>query len=132
MRNELLVVVLETQEFVTVLVDMGGELVLDALPCGDVSGVLVAVLPDDPPGLENGSGRGGPDLGRVGEAALEKALDHEGMGLRVEGVELGRDVGLRGDVKGLGFRVGVGVGAVGVRVWDVVVFVGGVRRGGGG
>lgn len=128
MRNELLVIVLEAQEFVTVLVDVGGELVLDALPGGDVGGVLVAVLPDGAPGLEDGAGRGGADLDGGGEAGVEDAPDHEGMGIRVEGVELGGDVGLRGDVDGLGFGVGFGV-----RVWDVVVFVGGVGgRGGGG
>lgn len=97
MGNELLGVVLEAEEFVTVRVDVSGELVLDPLPSREVSGVLVAVLPDGAPGLEDGAGRGGADLRRRGEAALEEAADHEGVGLRVEGVELRRDVGLGAD-----------------------------------
>lgn len=77
MRNELLRIVLEAEEFVTVLVDVSGELVLDPLPSREVSRVLVAVLPDGAPRLEDGARSGGADLRRRGEAALEEAADHE-------------------------------------------------------
>lgn len=132
MRNELLGIVLEAEEFVTVLVDMGGELVLDALPRGEVSRVLVPVLPDGAPRLEHGSRRGGSDLSRVGEPALQEAPNHQGVGLRVESVELGRDMGLRTDVeRRRWWRGPVLVRIGGVRVCglsrNVVVFVGGVR-----
>lgn len=61
---------------VTVRVDVGGELVLDAFPGGEVGGLLVAVLPDGAPRLEDGAGGGGADLGRGGKAVLEEAADH--------------------------------------------------------
>lgn len=143
MRNELLGIVLETEKLVTVGVDVGGELVLDALPGREVGRVLVPVLPDGAPRLEDGARRGGADLGRRGEAALQEAADHQGVGLRVEGVELGGDVGLRTDVERRRRAAVVGGGGVGVGVGNrvcgavvsrsVVVLVGGVgRRGGGG
>ncbi|KAK7836067.1 coproporphyrinogen-iii oxidase 2, partial [Quercus suber] len=62
-----------------------GVLVLDSLPRGEVRGVLVVVFPDD------------VDLCRCGQAVLEEAVDHEGVGFWVEGVKLGGDVGLRAD-----------------------------------
>lgn len=100
MGNELLRIVFEAKELVTVgRVDVGRELVLDALPRGEVGGVLVAVFPDSAPGLEHGPRRGGADLARGGEPVLQEAADHQGVGLRVEGVELGGDVGLRADVE---------------------------------
>lgn len=69
-------VVFEAQELITVGADMGGELVLDALPGGDVGGVLVAVLPDGAPTGEDGGGGGGSDLVGGGEAAPQEAADH--------------------------------------------------------
>lgn len=93
-------IVFEAKELVTGgRVDVGRELVLDALPRGEVGGVLVAVFPDGAPGLEHGARRGGTDLGWGGEPVLEEAADHQGVRLRVEGVELGGDVGLRADVE---------------------------------
>ncbi|PKI31091.1 hypothetical protein CRG98_048518 [Punica granatum] len=49
------------------------------------------------------------DLGGGGEAAHEEAADHEGVGLGVEGVELGGDVGLRAGVGGTVWVLGVRV-----------------------
>lgn len=129
MRNELLGIVLETEEFITILVDMGGELVLDALPSGEVSGVLVAVLPDGAPRLEHRSWRGGSDLGWGGEPALQEAANHQGMGLRVESVELGGDMGIGTNIERLVMMVLVGIGGIRVRglSGNVIVLVGGVR-----
>lgn len=101
-RNQLLGIVLKAQEeVVTVMVMVGGsgELVLDAFPGGEVGGVLVAILPDGAPAGEDGGRSGGADLVGSGEAALEDAADHQGMGLGVEGVELGGDVGFWVDVR---------------------------------
>jgi hypothetical protein len=125
----LLSIVLETQKFITVLVEVSAELVLDALPGRDVSRVLISVLPDGAPRLEYVTRRGVSDLGRAGEPGLHEAPDHQGMGLGVEGVELGRDVGLRADVERRGFHVG---NRARVRVGNVVVFGRGVSRGRGG
>jgi len=69
-----------------------GELVLDALPRGEVGGVLVAVLPDRPPGGEHGERRGAADLVGGGGAAGADAAQHEPVGGGAEGVELRRDV----------------------------------------
>ncbi|KAG6665526.1 hypothetical protein CIPAW_02G167100 [Carya illinoinensis] len=100
MGDELLGIVFEAEELITGGgVDVGGELVLDALPGGKVRGVLVAVLPDGAPGLEDGPGCGSADLSRGGESLLQEAADHQGVGLRIEGVELGRDVGLGADME---------------------------------
>lgn len=116
-RYELVWVVLEEEDWVAAAgVDVGIELVLDALPGGEVGCVLVAVLPDGAPGAEDGAGGGAADLVRGGEAALEDAAGHEGVGVAVEGVELGGDVGLGVDVgRGMGQRLGArgGVGGVG-------------------
>ena len=71
-----------------------GELVLDALPRGEVGGVLVPVLPDGPPRGEHGERRGGADLVGGGGAAGEDAAQHEPVRGGAEGVEL------RGDVRG--------------------------------
>lgn len=101
MGNKLLGIVLEAKKLVASVIHVGGELVLDPLPGGEVGGLLVAVLPDGAPGLEHGPRGGISDLERGGEAVLEDAADHEGVGLRVEGVELGGNVGLRGDEEGL-------------------------------
>ena len=141
-RNELVRVVLEAEEGVTVGIEVRLELVLDALPGSEVCGFLVAVLPDGAPGLEDGAGGGVDDLGGGGEAAVEEGADHEGVGFGVEGVELGGDVGFRGDeegrrgrgfggVVGLGCARGLGLGVGGVR-WGVVGGGVGRRRVGGG
>nr|POE58243.1 coproporphyrinogen-iii oxidase 2, chloroplastic [Quercus suber] len=61
------------------------------------------------------------DLCRCGQAVLEEAVDHEGVGFWVEGVKLGGDVGLRADdmelrlccLVELVVQVGVGFGRVG-------------------
>lgn len=92
-------------------VHVGIELVLDALPGGEVGGVLVAVLPDGAPGAEDGAGGGAADLVGGGESTLEDAARHEVVGLAVEGVELGGDVRLGVDVRRLRARRG-GVGGV--------------------
>ena len=89
---------------------------MDSLPRGEVRGVLVAVFPDGAPRLKDGA-----DLRWCGQAVLEEAANHEGVGFRVEGVELGGDVRLRADDMELGLlclvwlvvRVGVGFGLVG-------------------
>ena len=88
---------------------------MDSLPRGEVRGVLIAVFPDGAPRLKDGA-----DLRRCGQAVLEEAANHEGVGFRVEGVELGGDVRLRVDDVELGLhclvwlvvRVGVGFGLV--------------------
>lgn len=114
MRNELGSIVLKTQVIVsnfvigigmiraksdvTVVVE-DGEFVLDALPGGEIGGVLVAVLPDGAPAGEDGGRGGGFDFVGRGEAALENTGDHEGVGLLVESVELGGEVGERGDFR---------------------------------
>lgn len=127
MRNKLLGIILEVQELITGAgVDVGGELLLDALPRGEVGRVLVPVLPHRAPGLEDGAGRGGPNLGGGRQALLEDALDHEGVGIRVEGVELGRDVGVGANVR---------EGMVGILVPPAAASLGGYGsgcRGGGG
>ena len=89
---------------------------MDSLPRGEVRGVLIAVFPDGAPRLKDGA-----DLRRCGQAVLEEAANHEGVGFRVEGVELGGDVRLRVDDVELGLhclvwlvvRVGLGFGLVG-------------------
>lgn len=130
MRNTLLRIVFEAKEFVTgVRVHVRGELVLDSLPRGEVGGVLVAVFPDGAPRLQDGAWSGGADLRRRGQAVLEEAADHEGVGFRVEGVELGGDVGLRADDVELGLRCRVGLA---VRVGVGFGRVGGGGRGRGG
>lgn len=83
-----------------------GELVLDALPRGEVGGVLVPVLPDRPPGGEHGERRGAADLVGGGGAARADAAQHEPVGGGAEGVELRRDV--RGRVDGRQQREGGG------------------------
>lgn len=99
MRHELPGVVFKAEELVSRGgVEASGELVLDAFPRGDVGGVLVAVFPDGAPGLEDGARGGDADLGGGGEAAFAEAEDHEGVGIGVEGVELGGDVGVWVDV----------------------------------
>lgn len=114
MGNELLRIVLEAKEFVTVVwIHVCGELILDALPRGEVGGVFVAVLPDGTPRLEDGAWGCEADLRRCGEALLEEAADHEGVRFRVEGVELGGDVRLRADDVEFGYcgtRWWVGLG----------------------
>ena len=90
---------------------------MDLLP----RGVLVVVFPNGAPQLQDSQWSGGVDLHRRGQAMLEEVADHEGVGFRVEGVELGGDVGLRVDdvelglrcLVGLVVRVGVGFGRVG-------------------
>ena len=90
---------------------------MDLLP----RSVLVAVFPNGAPQLQDGLWSGGADLHRRGQAMLEEAADHEGVGFRVEGVELGGDVGLWVDDVELGLRClvglvvrgGVGFGRVG-------------------
>ena len=63
MGNGLIRIVFEAKEFVTGIgVHVCGELVLDSLPSGQVSGVLVAVLPHGAPRFEDGARRGGSDL----------------------------------------------------------------------
>nr|POE45710.1 hypothetical protein CFP56_05599 [Quercus suber] len=69
--------------------------VLDLLPCG----VLIAVFLDGVPRLQDGA-----DLRQRGQAVLEEAANHEGVGFRVEGVELEGDVGLQADDVELGLR----------------------------
>lgn len=102
-RDELVGVVFEAEEVgVGIRVVVGGKLVLDAFPGGEVGGVLVAVLPDGAPGGEHGAGGGGADVGGGGEAAEEEGAEHEGVGGGGEGVELGRDVGVGGDEEGFG------------------------------
>lgn len=71
-----------------------GELVLDALPRGEVGGVLVAVLPYRPPRGEHGGRGSGADLVDSGGAAREDAPQHEAVRRDGEGVEL------RGYVRG--------------------------------
>lgn len=75
------------------------ELVLDALPRGEVGGILVPVLPHRPPRGEHGGRRGGADLLGGGGAAREEAPQHERMGGSGEGVELRGDVRRRVDVR---------------------------------
>ena len=62
---------------------------MDLLP----RSVLVAVFPNGAPQLQDGLWSGGADLHRRGQAMLEEATDHEGVGFRVEGVELGGESG---------------------------------------
>jgi hypothetical protein len=64
------------------------ELVLDALPSGEVGRVLVPVLPHRPPRGEHGGGRRGADLVGGRGAAGEDASQHERVRLGGEGVEL--------------------------------------------
>jgi hypothetical protein len=136
-------------------VGRSGELVLDALPRGEVGSVLVPILPDRPPGGEHGERRGAADLvGRCG-AACSDAAYHEPVGGGAEGVELRRDVRDRVDRRqqreggggahqarvltgDLNQRLVVGVGVEevaaggrirGARVW--VRRVGWFRKGGG-
>ena len=90
---------------------------MDLLP----RGVLVVVFPNGAPQLQDSQWSGGVDLHRRGQAMLEEVADHEGVGFRVEGIELGGNVGLRADDVELGLRclvglvvqVGVGFGRVG-------------------
>lgn len=99
MRNELLGVILEAKKFITGGgVHMGGKLVLDALPCGEVRGILVSVLPDGAPRLEDSAWGGDADLSRGRESVLADAAEHEGVRLGVEGIELGGDVGVGTDI----------------------------------
>lgn len=91
-----------------------GELVLDALPRGEVGSVLVPVLPDGPPGGEHGERRGAADLVGGGGAARADAAQHEPVGGGAEGVELRRDV--RGRVDGRQRREGGGGAAHQARV----------------
>ena len=93
---------------------------MDLLP----RGVLVVVFPNGAPRLQDGPWSGSVDLRRPGQAMLEEVADHEGVGFRVEGVELGGDVGLWADDVELGLRYRVG--------WVVRVGVGFGRVGGGG
>ena len=89
---------------------------MDSLPRGEVRGVLGAIFPNSVPRLKDGA-----DLYRRGQAMLEEAANHEGVGFWVEGVELGGDVRLRADDVELGLhclvwlvvRVEVGFGLVG-------------------
>lgn len=120
-------IVLEANEFITGIgIHVRGELVLDPLPSGEVSGVLVAVLPHGPPRFEDGTRRSGSDLSGSGQAMLADAADHEGMGVGVESVELRGNVMLRANVvvaEGLR-RDLTGIGG------DVVVVGGGMGGGG--
>ncbi|KAJ1381521.1 hypothetical protein SESBI_45071 [Sesbania bispinosa] len=72
MGHELVGVVFEAEEVVAVLVDGGGELVLDAFPGSEVSGFFVVVLPDIASRLEDDAWSGRADLSGVGETALEE------------------------------------------------------------
>ena len=86
-RDELLLsVVFEAEEIIAAGDD--GELVLDTFPRREVGGVLVTVFPDGAPRLEDGVWSCGADLGGGGEAVLEEAEGHEGVGGGVECVEL--------------------------------------------
>lgn len=132
MRHELPRVVLEAEELVARgRVEARGELVLDPFPGGEVGGVLVAVFPDGAPGFEDGARGGDADLGGGGEAAFAEAEDHEGVGVGVEGVELGGDVWLRVDVVPVsGDLVRDRDRNRNPRVWDFGGFGGGVVGGG--
>lgn len=93
--DALLGIVLEAKDLVAVVVEAGGELVLDALPPCKVGGVLVAVLPHAPPGGQHRRRGGATDLVGRGVARLHEALHHQVVRLPVEGVELGRHMGFR-------------------------------------
>ncbi|KAJ1381519.1 hypothetical protein SESBI_45069 [Sesbania bispinosa] len=75
MGDELVGVVFEVEEVVSVLVDGGGELVLDAFPGSEVSGFFVVVLPGIASRLEDDAWSGKEDLSGGGEAALEEGLE---------------------------------------------------------
>lgn len=89
----------------------GVELVLNTLPRGEIGSILIPVLPDGAPGSEDGTWGRRADLVGGGDAALEDAVDHERMGVTVEGVELGGDV--RGWInEGPMLRIGSEIGIV--------------------
>lgn len=77
---------------------MGSKLVLYTLPRGEVRCILVPVLPDGAPRLEDSAWGGDADLSRSRESMLADAADHERVRLGVEGIELGGDVGVGTDV----------------------------------
>lgn len=83
---------------------------MDSFPRSEVRCLLVAVFPDGAPRLQDSARSGGTDLRRRGQAVLKEAVDHEGVGFRFEGVELGGDVGLQANDVELGLVVRVGVG----------------------
>lgn len=98
--------ILKTNVPITGIIDTSDELVLNPFPTSEIRGVLVAVSPDEAPGVEDVVGDGGADEVGGREAGGEEGGEHEGVRGGGEGVELGGNVGFRVDeVGGDGYGV---------------------------